>query len=330
MLIKIDCREKELYEECVNQIGLCGTITIGGTILLGSSSSSDADVNKANKIISENLPLGDIIICDDNGVEKIIIERKTLKDLASSIRDGRYAEQGFRLQQCSLHNHNIFYAIEGDLKYYRPFKTNIDKKALLSAMVSITYFKGFSLHKTNNITETAEWIIQLAKKLQKEFLASSANVSYYEREKLNHPKVNDANDQNDPNDPNDPNEALEINNDNYSKVVVNKRVKKDNITPENIGEIMLSQIPGISNAVAVAIMKKYTTLTNLIEILKGENAAKNSLQKLEIASEKGKTRKINKTCIANIYKFLISTPKKNDTKNEPEQENEPENDTEMT
>jgi ERCC4-type nuclease len=280
MLIKIDCREKELFEECLKQ-----QINV---ISIGTNKSED-------KIINENLPLGDIIICDDNGIEKVIIERKTLKDLAASIRDGRYAEQGFRLQQCSMHNHNIFYLIEGDIKYYRPFKNNIDKKALLSAMVSITYFKGFSLYKTNSIVETAEWIIQFAKKLQKEFLVSTSNISFYERIAIE--KVSDNNIINIVN---------ENNIENYSKVVVNKRIKKDNITPENIGEIMLAQIPGVSNAIAVAIMKKYGTIKNLIEHISDE--AKKDLHNIEICSEKsekGKSRKINKTCIANIYKFLI-------------------------
>ena len=100
--------------------------------------------------MSENLHLGDIIICDDKGNEKIIVERKSLADLAASIRDGRYKEQGFRLNQSSLHNHHIYYLIEGDLRYYRPFKGLPDKKALLSAMVSINYFKGFSLQRTIN------------------------------------------------------------------------------------------------------------------------------------------------------------------------------------
>ena len=48
----------------------------------------------------------------------MIIERKTLNDLASSIKDGRYKEQGYRLSNCSLHNHNIFYLIEDNLSSY--------------------------------------------------------------------------------------------------------------------------------------------------------------------------------------------------------------------
>ena len=146
MIIKIDCREKALLEECNKQQLI-------------------NDSTQFIKIISENIPLGDIIIYDDNNNEKLIIERKTVLDLAASIRDGRYTEQGYRLQQCSMHNHNIIYLIEGDLRYYKPFKSNIDKKALLSSMVSINYFKGFSLFRTITLAETAEWILELTTKL---------------------------------------------------------------------------------------------------------------------------------------------------------------------
>ena len=152
MLIKIDYREKDLIQKIT-------------TILSERASLENITLQ------SENLPLGDIIICEDNGSEKLILERKTLQDLAASIRDGRYKEQSFRLNECNLYNHNIMYLIEGNLQNYKPFlfgKAPIDKYAILSSFVSICYYKGFSLYKSNNIDESAEWIIQLAYKIEKE------------------------------------------------------------------------------------------------------------------------------------------------------------------
>jgi ERCC4-type nuclease len=268
MIIKIDCREKALLEECNKQQ------------LINDSS-------QFIKIISENIPLGDIIIYDDNNNEKLIIERKTLLDLAASIRDGRYTEQGFRLQQCSMHNHNIIYLIEGDLRYYKPFKSNIDKKALLSSMVSINYFKGFSLFRTITLSETAEWLLQLTTKLHKE----SSSPAYYEK------TLNTINPINTMPSTNLPAEAT---NDSYSSAM--KRVKKENINPANIGEIMLAQIPGVSNASAIAIMNKYLTIKNLIEKLGSDDKA---LDNIAISDKSGKLRKINKPCILNIYKYLL-------------------------
>ena len=147
MLIKIDSREQNLYEEC-NKILFNNNIDINITL--------------------ETLDIGDIILYDDDNNELLIIERKTLYDLASSIKDGRYKEQSFRLSNCSLHNHNIIYLIEGDLKYYNENRSNVEKKTLISSFISINYFKGFSIYRTENLNESAEWILSYAYKLQKE------------------------------------------------------------------------------------------------------------------------------------------------------------------
>jgi len=255
MLIKIDYREKDLFDK----------------MLL---------LNKKENItlLSENLPLGDIIICDNQGVEKIIIERKTLKDLAASIRDGRYKEQSFRLNECTMPNHNIFYLLEGNLQTYRAFPGSVDKYALLSSMTSISYYKGFSLYKANSLDESAEWILQFAFKLDKE-----GGNGYYDT--ITNTNTTD---------------TVTDTEDKYISVL--KRTKKNNITPENIGEIMLSQIPNVSTTVACAIMEKYKTLKNLIEALTLERTALNTLTTL---NKDNKPRKINKTSIDNIYTYLM-------------------------
>ena len=73
----------------------------------------------------QNLNLGDIILkCNDI---ELIIERKTIYDLFSSIQDGRYKEQKYRL----LKNYNlsqIVYLIEdvanaSKVKYLRNFSS---------------------------------------------------------------------------------------------------------------------------------------------------------------------------------------------------------------
>jgi len=305
MLIKIDCREKELYHECNKQKII-----------------NEKHFNTI-QLKTENLPLGDIIICDSDGNEKVMIERKTLSDLAASIRDGRYKEQSFRLHQCNIHNHNIFYLIEGDLRYYRPFKTNIDKYALLSAMVSITYFKGFSLQRTTSITETAEWLMQFALKIQKEMPSSTAfynhalefkietkEIEIKEKTENNTEKTENNTEETEIEETqtkekkNNAEETDDIktntNHSTYAQVM--HRVKKNNITKDNIGEIMLAQIPGVSVNSAMAIMKKVGSIAELITQLKENNHLLNTIM---IEDAKGKPRKINKTCISNIYDFLI-------------------------
>ena len=90
----------------------------------------------------------------------------------------------------------------------------------------------------------------------------------------------------------------------YSDVVcTNKRIKKNNITPENIGVIMLSQIPNVSNITAKAIIEKFGTLKCLIDTL---TESKSALDMLLLTNKDGKSRKISKPCIVNIYKYLIT------------------------
>jgi len=85
----------------------------------------------------------------------------------------------------------------------------------------------------------------------------------------------------------------------YCSVI--KKVKKDNITPDNIGEIMLCQIPGVSSASALAILAQFKTLPNLIQCLKEDEQCLNNICTTDA---NGKSRKISKTAIATIVKFL--------------------------
>ena len=81
-----------------------------------------------------------------------------------------------------------------------------------------------------------------------------------------------------------------------------KKVKKENITPDNIGEIMLCQIPGISSVTALAIMEQYKNIPNLIKELEANN---DCLKDITSTNPKGQIRKINKSSLANIVKFLL-------------------------
>jgi len=65
---------------------------------------------------------------------------------------------------------------------------------------------------------------------------------------------------------------------------------------------MLCQIPGISSVTAIAVMEKYKSIPNLIKELEGSEQC---LKDLSYTNNKGQVRKISKTCIANIVKFLL-------------------------
>lgn len=219
----------------------------------------------------KSLDIGDFIIKNDNDEIQVIFERKSFSDLISSIKDGRYNEQSFRLNESSLPNHNIYYILEGDINKFILKNNEISQKILFSAIFSLSYFKGFSIINSNNIIETSEFIIRFVQKL-----SSDKRLPFYNNLTENSSK----------------------NNESYSDVI--KTSKKSNITTENIGEIMLSQIPGVSINTAQCIMKIYNNINNLINEIKNNN---DCLNDIKMDCKNGK-RNINKTAIKNIKEYL--------------------------
>ena len=134
IFLKIDTRERELIS------------------LINSKNK-----NKDSLVVEvETLSLGDAILSKD-GQDLVMIERKSIKDLVSSIKDGRYSEQSYRLNGTSLHNHNIIYLIEGDIT-----KTLLNKQMIYSSLFSLNYCKGFSVIRTFSLDETASFILNMA------------------------------------------------------------------------------------------------------------------------------------------------------------------------
>ena len=217
--------------------------------------------------------LGDIHFVHDDK-EILIIERKSVQDLVASIKDGRYDEQSHRLIHSSgLHRHHIVYIIEGFFSQLRP-PIEKEKKMAYSAMTMLQLYKGFNVIRTQSVADTAEWILYTADKLRREL------------ERDNKPWTPESKE----------NEAEPVR---YCNVV--KKTKKDNITPDNIGEIILSQIPGISNVSAIPIMKKFGTITQLIDAMRNDSSCLNDI----VCETKGKTRKIGKNVVDNVLKFLV-------------------------
>lgn len=276
MKIIIDEREKQLHEICY-------------TILLGQSNASHIILSK------EVLPLGDILFRTDDDKDVLLIERKSFADLFASIKDGRYEEQSYRLLHSSkLIPHSIIYLIEGVLSQ---LQSPLEKKVLYSAMTSLNYFKGFSVQRTSSPRETAEWILQMGEKIEKNFHKNK--LPYY----LSDPflmhfrnRVQDVS-QNEFETQDQGNQ--QTTSADYCRVV--KKVKKDNINTDNFGQIILCQIPGISSTTALAIMKDYSSFPDFIKHLQ-ENP--NCLDNV-VYETNGKTRKISKSCIANIKIFLL-------------------------
>jgi len=270
MRLIIDNREHGLYEKCES-------------ILANDPGYATIE--------TQVLPLGDILVKTDEGKDVMIIERKTLSDLLSSIKDGRYEEQSHRLKHASgFPSHNIVYIIEG---MFSTLRTIMEKKLIISSIASLNYFKGFSVIRTSGIQETAELIIYMADKIDRNFMKGvlpSYLLEKREQQQQKQPENIFITEQI---------ENIETTQEKpYSGFV--KAIKKENITQDNISEIMLCQIPGISSIYAKSVLNSFGGFSNMVERVKNGSANFENI----MYETKGKQRRIPKTCGEQIIKYI--------------------------
>ena len=304
MKIIIDEREISLYNKCIE-----------------AKQTYPPDYPSIS-ITKTVLAIGDISILTDDNKDIAIIERKTLADLLASIKDGRYEEQSYRLiHSTKIHPHNIIYLIEGGI-FSLDFK---ERKLIHSIITSINHFKGMTVIKTSNVAESAEFILSFADKVtrnlaKKQMPKYSAFTTVSSAPLLlEKPSITVLASPGDPINGDLPpttvaNESVETTvkcsqeetpipdatAESYVSVV--KKVKKENLTPENIGAVFLSQIPLISSVTANAIMVKYNnSLGNLIEDLKTNPSCLNGIY----TEKDGKKRKIGANVVKNVRLFLL-------------------------
>lgn len=282
MKLILDVREKMLIEYCEKYIRTNPKINI--------------------ELEIKQLELGDAILHSDKDL--LYIERKTIQDLLASIKDGRYEEQSHRLANASgVPTHNVIYIIEGFLSSISPS----EHKLIYSTITSLNFFKGFSVLRTSNINETAEVLLLMSDKINRDL--EKGRLPFYKfNDKINESFENIPTENNEPvekpcgenpscENPSCENPFGENPPTSYANFV--KKTKKENLTPQNMAEIILCQIPGISAKTAAAIMAKCEnkSLRHLLKMLQ-ENPAYLD----DILLENG--RKISKTCAKNIFEFL--------------------------
>lgn len=254
------------------------------------------------RIVKQMLPLGDIVIqCNKPSSsttfhpsqidELCIIERKTLTDLLASIKDGRYEEQSYRLQNAtSIHNHQILYLIEGVMSQVQPTQ----KSLIYSTITSLMFYKGFTVMRTSSCYETAEYIAAMVLKLQrnmkqgKEFFYRSIDIA--------------SGSETQPIETKDDSSSITASaiTTTTSYETVTKRARKDNITPENMMHILLCQIPGVSDVMSSALVTKFHNLPNFIHAIESDPKCLDDLT----YNYNGKPRKLNRTVLHSIPVYL--------------------------
>jgi ERCC4-type nuclease len=240
-------------------------------------------INNSNiKIEIKSLDIADIHIYYNN---KIIyyIERKTLNDLASSIKDGRYKSQKIRLKNklknMNLSNDKCIYLIEYNLfntsqnKNSSQVKYGLSLDTLKTAIINTKIRDEFSIYQTENIMESLIFIIKIIKCLIK-----------YPPELNNNLDIDN---------------SLDIDN----KFIAGKNnlsVKKNkNLTPYITYLHQLCIIPGISLIKAKKISEKYKSFNELINEFK-KNNNKELLTDIKINNRRLGTKLSNR-----IYNYLF-------------------------
>jgi ERCC4-type nuclease len=270
---------------------------------------------------TSSLPLGDVLFVkghpDGRTEEVLLVERKAVADLAGSIQDGRYNEQSLRLHHYPIHNHNIIYIIEGNISTYHSRYSRVDAGALHSAVFSLLFYKGFSTIHTVNIQQTYEWIVRAYSKIIKEQEKKDGKIPFYggggmlsmtelatasagASSKMTIPET----------DPGTElataiSTATPIDHPNvptaYTDVLI-KKVKNQNITPENIAVILLSQIPGISSTNAEIMMRGFSSISEFIAHIQADP---DYLSAITYTTKGGQTRHIPKNVVENVRRFLL-------------------------
>lgn len=216
-----------------------------------------------------NLECGDIIVNVDE-VPLMTIERKTVADLAASIKDGRYKNQKCKLfEQCQPNR--IYYIIEGHLDFFEMDVNlfGLNKKTLVSSIINTIVRDNIKIVFTKNIQETASFLRGVLSRIKA-----------------------------------DPAKYLTPASDNGDEKVIVKSKPKDKL---ECYEQQLCQIPDISSKTARAIIKMFPSWKTFYEKLNNieEEERIKILKGITIQDNKGKERKISERVVKNIIEYLF-------------------------
>ncbi|KAL7027913.1 hypothetical protein ACKWTF_005654 [Chironomus riparius] len=194
-----------------------------------------------------------------------IIERKRLDDLSSSIKDGRFHEQKFRLKQCGIEN--VIYLIEN---YMKAGKCGLPFATLLQAASNTSIINKFQVKFTENLDHTGLYLAIMSSFIENIF-KNKKPVKY---------------------------KLLEFEAFNQSSVKQRKFTVRETFIKQ------LLTLKGLSVDIALEITKYYPTPSHLFNAFKdlSKSEGETLLSKITIGDLK---RKIPSTISKNIYSYFM-------------------------
>lgn len=183
---------------------------------------------KGVRCVSQPLDVGDLAIIDESGNSILLLERKTCKDIAASIGDGRYREQKTRLMSHGCRWKG--YLLEGTFPEEGILvgRKRVTKTTFYSVIAGITLRDGLHVFMCPDIYSSAQLLGQLMIKIP-EYLRGDGQPQYEE-----------------------------------SLIKSVSTVRKENMTPEVCYLAQLCQIPGISHSIATKIKEHYSSMKELL------------------------------------------------------------------
>ena len=219
-------------------------------------------------IKTQNLALGDFQIGN------MLFERKTHQDLASSILDGRYQEQSNRLNELATENPDlkVIYIIEGNLDLYFN-QHNISKDNIMSCIMSLFYEKGFQVLLTKHLNETCDYLFKFCVKYYSKYAgaASGGDNGETNDNEISPPQT----------------------------IMFQAKKKSSQINKDNIGIMMLTNVPHISVHVATQLLEPFAF--NVTDFLQKIRSDPEYLSGLKVKTKDNKERKLAK----NIRELLL-------------------------
>lgn len=228
-------------------------------------------MNPELNIRFDNLEIGDFVFQKKDTNEVVfIIERKTLPDLASSIKSGRYREQKLRLINSGISLDKIIYLIEGRINKTQ-LVDGMPSTTLISSIINLLLRDNIKTIFTNDLEDTFYWLETIYGKIEDNKL-KGGNI---------------------------PQQDIQ-----YLDTIKTK--KKDNLNPKNCFILQLSIIPGVSNKIATTITENYPSLTDLLNGFNQLETKKELLlSDLTYQISNNKIRRIGKIISTRIYQYLF-------------------------
>lgn len=126
------------------------------------------ELMKDGCVQTEQLVLGDVIIASPCGGRALVLERKTVADLASSLKDGRLHEQKARLLS-TYDRRDVMYVIEGAGRgwpgSHATAHGGIKEAALEACLVNLSVRDGLCVLRTRDVKGTALLIADIARRM---------------------------------------------------------------------------------------------------------------------------------------------------------------------